>query len=307
MFAIGDPLSVPGGVLQKVATLARSSNARIELFHALDESLPWVTEPARRGPLSPLRESERIVARARHRLERIARDARFRGCRLNIEVRWDRPPHEAIVRAALRSRADLVIASTHAHGRTGRLLLRNTDWELMRECPCPLLLVKSSRTHRQGSILITVDPFHAHAKPSHLDARLLESGEHLAALLRKPAHAFHAYMPLIPVGSPGEPMVWEDPAVERTHAAEVRAEFDRLAAKAGIPRARRHLVVGDVPSGLGATAARVRADVVVMGAVSRSGLRRLFIGSTAERVLDELRCDVLIVKPQGFRTRVPAR
>ena len=42
------------------------------------------------------------------------------------------------------------------------------------------------------------------------------------------------------------------------------------------------------------------ADLVVMGAVSRSGLQRLFIGSTAEEVLDRLPCDVLIVKAEAI-------
>jgi hypothetical protein len=42
-----------------------------------------------------------------------------------------------------------------------------------------------------------------------------------------------------------------------------------------------------------------------MGAVSRSGLKRLLIGNTAERILDELRCDILVVKPPRFRNRVP--
>jgi hypothetical protein len=37
-----------------------------------------------------------------------------------------------------------------------------------------------------------------------------------------------------------------------------------------------------------------------MGAVSRSGLKRVFIGNTAERVLESLTCDVLVVKaPHG--------
>jgi universal stress protein E len=43
---------------------------------------------------------------------------------------------------------------------------------------------------------------------------------------------------------------------------------------------------------------------VVMGAVSRSGLRRIVIGNTAERILGDLTCDVLVVKPQRFVTRV---
>ena len=44
-------------------------------------------------------------------------------------------------------------------------------------------------------------------------------------------------------------------------------------------------------------AERCRASLVVMGAVSRSRLRQLLIGSTAESVLDRLECDVLVVKP----------
>ena len=41
----------------------------------------------------------------------------------------------------------------------------------------------------------------------------------------------------------------------------------------------------------------VDAAVVVMGAISRSAIDRVFVGSTAERLLDELMCDVLVVKP----------
>jgi universal stress protein E len=44
-----------------------------------------------------------------------------------------------------------------------------------------------------------------------------------------------------------------------------------------------------------------------MGAVSRSALKRLFIGNAAERVLDRLDCDVLIVKPRGFKSGVERR
>jgi hypothetical protein len=44
-----------------------------------------------------------------------------------------------------------------------------------------------------------------------------------------------------------------------------------------------------------------------MGAISRRGLQRLFIGNTAERMLDHLDCDVLVVKPAGFHTRIATR
>jgi universal stress protein E len=41
-------------------------------------------------------------------------------------------------------------------------------------------------------------------------------------------------------------------------------------------------------------------DLLVMGTVSRSALDGVLIGNTAERVLDDVRCSVLAVKPTGF-------
>jgi universal stress protein E len=68
-----------------------------------------------------------------------------------------------------------------------------------------------------------------------------------------------------------------------------------------------HPKVTDVQSQLVAVVKRTRAGIVVMGALSRSGLRRMFIGNTAESVLDALACDVLVVKPTPFKTAVSRR
>ena len=47
------------------------------------------------------------------------------------------------------------------------------------------------------------------------------------------------------------------------------------------------------------------ASLLVMGAVSRSRLQEIFLGSTAERVLDRIACDVLVVKPGDFAEKLP--
>jgi nucleotide-binding universal stress UspA family protein len=41
-------------------------------------------------------------------------------------------------------------------------------------------------------------------------------------------------------------------------------------------------------------------DLIVMGTVGRSGISGLFIGNTAEKVLQKVDCSVLAVKPEGF-------
>jgi universal stress protein E len=42
-----------------------------------------------------------------------------------------------------------------------------------------------------------------------------------------------------------------------------------------------------------------------MGAVSRGRLQEVFLGSTAERVLDRIGCDVLVIKPADFAEKLP--
>ena len=152
-------------------------------------------------------------------------------------------------------------------------------------------------------MLTGIDPFHYNAKPANLDRHLLRSATALTRVLHGELHVFHAYLPLAMslMTALEQAPVWLPPGAEDANTARVARAFNHLAQNAGVPRRRRHLSMGDVPTGLLATAKRIGADIVVMGAVSRSGLKRLFVGSTAERVLDELRCDALIIKPPGFK------
>jgi nucleotide-binding universal stress UspA family protein len=44
----------------------------------------------------------------------------------------------------------------------------------------------------------------------------------------------------------------------------------------------------------------LQVDCVVMGTVARTGIPGLFMGNTAETILDQLECSVLAIKPPGF-------
>jgi universal stress protein E len=72
-----------------------------------------------------------------------------------------------------------------------------------------------------------------------------------------------------------------------------------------VPLARVHLEQGAAAEVLPRVAEGLGAALVVMGAVSRSRLQEVFLGSTAERVLDRLGCDVLVVKPGDFTEKLP--
>lgn len=78
-----------------------------------------------------------------------------------------------------------------------------------------------------------------------------------------------------------------------------------LQARADHDQSRRHLVPRHPIDAIEGIAQKIGSGIVVMGAISRSGLRRLAIGNTAERVFDALSCDLLVVKPKSFTSRVP--
>jgi universal stress protein E len=188
----------------------------------------------------------------------------------------------------------------HKHNVFARLLLTQTDFELIRHCPVPLLIVKGRAAWRSPRILAGLDPFHSNDKPSALDGEIIAAADAVADLVRGSVHAVHIYLPL---GSyvadlPMAPVALASVATqEKEHAQGVRRRFFEDLGRYGTPKNRGHLVGGDPAIELPRLARSLRAGLIVMGAVSRSGLKRIFIGNTAERVLDSLKCDVLVVRP----------
>ena len=308
LVAIADVERAPRIELRKAGVLARAARATVELFHAIAEPDPERSFPETATEEEVEQQRGAIVDKYRRRLEGFARDPSLRGVTVRCTAVWDYPPHEAIIRRALAAHSGLVIATARGHGLGARLFLRNTDWELIRHCPVPLLMVKSPRPYSRPLILAAVDPYHKHARPAGLDTRVLESGGEIARLLHGSLQVFHAYRPLVTVepmvAGAGAPMMMMAPEAESAHTEQVNHAIGELAQKAGIPRSRCHIRMGEVADQLSAFVRRSRTAIVVMGAVSRSAIARLFIGNTAERTLDRLTCDALVVKPRGFKSGV---
>lgn len=305
LVAVKDPTAKKLPAVAKAAQLARGLGAELVLFH--DIATPMYADMlyARGVDLKTLQREH--LARRREQLEKIA--ARLRRHDISVEsvVEWDFPASEAIVRQAWRQRADLVVAQVHEGGKhRAKWLLGYTDWQLLRDCPVPMLLVKSSKLYHRSKILTAIDPLHAFAKPASLDREILRAGAQLAHALRAELHAMHAFtppMPVMPLLATGPIVNMSSPRDETE--AEAHRRFSAELSGYDIKRSARHLVAGRPADVIPQVAKSTRCGIVVMGALSRSGLKRFFIGNTAESVIDSLPCDVLIIKPPRFEAHVP--
>ncbi|MBS0395192.1 MAG: universal stress protein [Proteobacteria bacterium] len=306
LVALADPKAKSSPAVSRAQEIAAKTGARVTLFHSVYS--PYVAGEQFYSPADLERDIEVAVNARKRELERLARPLTEAGISANVRVRWDYPIYESIVREVLREKVDLLVADSHRHGAAARLVLSNTDWQLIRLCPCPVLMVKTARRFERPRVLVSVDPMHAHAKPAALDERLLAVGAALSDSFGGKLHAAHFYMLTTPLatGFMVEPLPLPA-AIAEQHARDVRKAFDALTGRYELGSRRAHLRTGLPIDELPELAEEIDASVVVMGAVSRSGLKRLFIGHTAERVIDRLKCDVLVVKPEGFKTPVPRR
>lgn len=305
LVAIKEPMARSLPAVEKAAQLARAFGARLELFHAI--AMPVYIDPLVPG-LGPEEVRRRQREHVSARLDVIAERLRKQKLNVTVSTAWDHPPHEAIVRQAGRAKADLIVAECHAGHRIAPLLMRLTDWELLKYSPVPVLLVKSRGRYERPVLLAAVDPTHANAKPTQLDGEILKAAVMMRRALHGSLHAVHAFVPVPTDATTAE--LLNANATEKLEArarAKARTRLDEALGKTRLGRGHRHLASGHPSYVIPRLARKIHSDIVVMGAISRSGLRRVLIGNTAERIVDDLACDVLVVKPREFRTRVKPR
>jgi universal stress protein E len=295
ILVVVDPGASEHPAVARAASLAEHMSAGLELFicdydpniAAGRVSTVWIDQPAREHLLSILQQ----------KLETLAEPLRERGLDVATSTSWDHPLVDGIIRKVAASKPWIVVKDTHHHNVLKRTILSNTDWGLIRDCPAPLYLVKPSDTVANPNIYAAVDPTHLHDKPAQLDRGIVDIAQLLADGLQGTLHVVHSYAYPAALAVPeAAPVAELAEAVEEEH----RRAFTEFLASYPIPTDNTHLLQGLPHETLPELTEGGGVDLIVMGAISRSGLDRVFVGNTAERVLDRLSCDLLIVKPEGF-------
>ena len=300
-----DPTASAHPAIERAAWVARHEPAHIELF--ISDYTPQLAHTRSGWTVDEARAS--VIDRHRRRLEQLAEPLRAEKLAVEVDARWDYPLHDSIVRKAQDAGADLVIKDTHYHSVLKRSIFSNTDWSLIRNCGTTLWLVKPRPPGQRPCFVAAVDPLHQRDKPAELDHRILTTARALSDSLHGEVHAFHAFdvAAAIAVSTDAMSMPIALPLNELADA--VRAEHSdavaQLCKQHDVPPERAHVHQGGTRQLLLTLTEQLRADAVVMGAVSRSGLKGLFLGNTAEDVLDRLHCDLIIVKPDGFKALLP--
>jgi universal stress protein E len=276
--------------IERARALARATEVDVLLYSAIyDAQLSSLRTGEMEGIRAAMVDAERV------KLAEIQEDLALVAKSVEVETQWSYPIAVSINAAAVDFGAHFIIASTTQHSALARLVLTNMDWSLIRQAKIPVLFAHHQPFQEYTTVLAAVDPTHAHDEPAELDTQLINAGNRFASLFDGELHIGHAYPSGSTVISPEyviPPAVfveWQD-----IHTSAV----NQLAQRHGIEPSRVHLVDEPPAKAIVDLAQSTGAQLVVLGAISRSFMDRAVTGRTTERLLDQIQCDVLTV-PAG--------
>lgn len=233
-------------------------------------------------------------------VEDYADKIRSEGIKVSTSLLHTRPLGDGVIELSDEISPKLVIKASQYHTAAERSTLVDSDWQLMRVCPQPLWLVRSERMPDKPVVVAAVDPSHAHDKPAALDNEIVRNSKVIAEKTGGELHLLHVYERLIGIGTAASrainatklPIDKIDERIKTEHQNALNA----LATDCKVEIDRAHQLPGRTQEILPTFARSLGSGLVVLGVLARWGLKRMIIGSTAERVIDRIASDVLIVR-----------
>ncbi|MGJ8679070.1 universal stress protein [Paraglaciecola sp.] len=161
----------------------------------------------------------------------------------------------------------------------------------------PILLCGDNKWKGQTKLLATVDILNESEDQQLLNDKVLDTSKDLS----EPLAADINVLTVIPISRFKKELdITEPHAVLAQQGAETKSNLDKMISQTNkLSDYTSHVSAGSVSSEITSVASKVKASIVVMGSVGRTGLKGLVIGNTAEKILKRLTVDTIIVNKQS--------
>jgi len=292
----GDELSSPSQhALTRAIWLAGQTGAELTIFSTVVLS-PFIEDLLR----EQLAEGTDAPTRAMYEiLERCVAQAKEKGVQARSKVAAGIPWQE-ICRQAQSEQYDIVIAGTRDLGHVGRILFGSTGMKLLRNCSAPVWITRPGLRNDRFEILVPSDFSDASLNALRFALEIGRFGHaciHLMHVVDEPHSppTWYGYVP---------PQMVEDYIASRR--ANVKKKLHNQLGLAGDRSAavgvHVHVVEGQPDEAILQTIDDLNINLVVMGTAARSGVARVVLGNTTERLISHMRCSLIAVKSPDFES-----
>ncbi len=291
-----------------IALWAKGGSSKVTIVGVAPEFRAAISNPA---VSSRAKEAEAALLQdLKQRLERVAAG-------LHIEAEIDLlsgAVADEIIKAALLRNADIVVKTADRAALQPSPVFGAVEKKLIRKCPVPVWILRAETPVPPKSLVVAVDSPNVsgqrQAEADTMAAALLDNA--VAFALRFGISEIQLLHACSVVGAnflespragwtPKEVAAYVEEWRKNSESwlEEFKEEASRHYSQTGITFTP-HLVMGIADQALVAGIKALDTDILFIGSANRSGVSGLFIGNTAESVIDKVECSVYVVKPQGF-------
>jgi nucleotide-binding universal stress UspA family protein len=288
--------------LRYAKRLGERFRAKLHLVHVVTPPLVFLPQ---RTPLPLGNFSKELAADASERLRRLAVEFSLPKTPKPYSIRFGAIAEE-IDTVARVTRAELIAIATRGFTGLKRAFVGSTTESVLRNAPCPVLVLRENeRPSTKQSVRKTSPPLHFRKILVPLDfSEASRLGLEYALGFAQEFHAtvvlFHSvfvspYLMGNRLTAHQAPMlITSEQEFARTEMQNLREAISR---KGGIVETK--VALGSPVEQIGKYVRKAGVDLIITSTHGRSGLQRLFIGSTAERIVRYAPCPVLVV-PNRF-------
>ncbi len=194
------------------------------------------------------------------------------GISYTLEVSWSGEWQKSIVNSAKRLGADLIYLPVHAKTNPSRFSFTESKWELLKTASCPVVLIRPGANAQRKVILAAVNFQAQRDVQIALNKKIIEQAKHFAKVYGADLQIINGYL---------DSMNYPDRA--------------KIINEAGLSNEKIHVENGYTSEVVSALAARINADLIVMGTLGQNGMTTTRRGNTAERLIAAVDTDVMVI------------
>ncbi len=294
-----DPSTEKQKALERALVLAKYTNAKVTAFLSIFDFSYEMTTMLSSDERESMRQT--VINDRTQWIQEAINHVPHEGIDIAIKVVWHNRPFEAVIERVIDEGFDVVIKGTHQHDKLKSVIFTPTDWHLLRKCPCPVLLVKEHSWPENGNIIAAVNVGSDEKEHQSLNDRITEESLHLGKLINSNVHLVNSF-PGTPVNIAIEIPEFDASQYNDTMLQHHQDSMKAHAEKFSIPLENTYVKEGLPEDIIENVAKELDAELVILGTIGRTGLSAALIGNTAEHVIDRLNCDVLAIKPEGYKS-----
>ena len=189
-------------------------------------------------------------------------------------LHYGEEPYRLIVNEAVEKKVDMIIIGRRGRGGLMKVLMGQVAAKVIGHAPCKVLVVPRAAKIEYKNILVATDG----------SAHSVAAASEAIGIAKRCGSAVIALSTAYTEGDLEEAKANVDKVVDMARDEGVPIE-------AITPMGRSHNVIVETAGGRG-------VDLIVMGTYGKTGIKRLLMGSSTERVIGHAGCAVLVVRAE---------